>query len=155
VFEHVPLGLVAQVDVQGHAVGPELQRVLDRGHQDLGVGVGGQRRGGREVDDQAHVAAASPVGAAGQALVHEHGVGPAFGHLVDGLAHVDQPVDGSHGDAVVHGHDDGAVGVAVEDAFQAYGFSKEHGRSLRRVGVGLVRGVGGGATAPKKGPPRV
>ena len=82
------------------------------------------------MDNKADVASATAMGAAGQAFVHEHGIGSAFGHLVDGVAHVDEARDGADSDAVVHGDDDGAVGVAIENAFEADGFSKQHGHLL-------------------------
>ena len=81
------------------------------------------------MDDEAHVLAGVAVRAADQALMHEHGVSAAHGHVVDGLAHVDEAVDGTDGHAVVHGNDDSAAGFTIDDAFQTNLFAKVHGIS--------------------------
>ena len=85
------------------------------------------------MDDEAHVLARVAVGAAHQALVHEHRVRAAHGHVVDGLAHVDQTLHRAEGDAVVHGHDDGTAVFTIDDALQADFFAEVHGELLSLV----------------------
>ena len=82
------------------------------------------------MDDKAHVLARVAVGAAHQALVHEHRVRAALGHVVDGFAHVHQTLHSAEGDAVVHGHDDGAAVFTIDDALQTDFFAEVHGELL-------------------------
>ncbi len=81
------------------------------------------------MDDQPHVPAAPPVPGLHHALVHEDGVGAALDHLGDGIAHVLQPGDGTDRGAVVHGHDDRAPGIAVEDSLHS-DLLADHARCL-------------------------
>ncbi len=103
-----------------------LQGVFHGGDQGLGVGAGGKGGGCGKVHDQAHVTAALTVAAAHQALVHEHRVRAAFGHLVHGFAHVHKAVDGPHAHAVIQRHDDGAPGFSVENALHPDSFADLH-----------------------------
>jgi hypothetical protein len=75
------------------------------------------------MNDQAHVLAPAAVAASHQTFVNDDGVGPAQGHLVYRGLHVDEAVDGAHGDSVVHGDDDGASRLPVHDAFHADEFA--------------------------------
>lgn len=129
VGQHQALVGIAQVHMHGDAVGAVLDAFFHGAHQGLGVALGREHGGGGQVDDEAHVLAGVAVRAADQALMHEHGVSAAHGHVVDGLAHVDEAVDGTDGHAVVHGNDDSAAGFTIDDAFQTNLFAKVHGIS--------------------------
>ena len=72
------------------------------------------------MDDQAKVLAFAgrAEAAAAQALVHQHGVGAAVGHVGDGLVDVLDAFDGSDGHAVIHRNNDGAAGFTIEDTLE-------------------------------------
>ena len=78
------------------------------------------------MDNEADVRASPSVGAADKPLVHEHCVCTALGHVVDGFLHVHETGDCAHGNTVVHGNDDGAAVVAIDDAFEADLFAEVH-----------------------------
>lgn len=129
VGEHGCFVGIAQVHVAGDGIGAVAYGLLDRADQGLGVLAGREVGGGGKVHDEADVVAPVAAAAADEALVHEHGVGAALGQVVDGLLHVDEAGQGAHGDAMVHGDDDGAAVVPVDDALETDLFAKVHSRS--------------------------
>ena len=82
------------------------------------------------MENQADVLAALAMPMQRQAHVAQHGVGAALGDGIDCGAQVDDAWDWPDGDAVVHGHDDGAARIAVDEAFQADSLAENHGLSL-------------------------
>ena len=60
-------------------------------------------------------------------FVHEHAVCSALCQVEKRGAHVPDAGKRSHGDAVIHGDDNGTVVVAVKDAFKPDLFSEIHG----------------------------
>ena len=119
--------------MHGDAVRAVLDAFFHRAHEGLGVAHGGQGGGGGKMDDEADVLARAAVGATHEPLVHEHGVRAADGHVVDGLAHVHKAVHGADGHAMIHGDDDGAAIVTIDDAFQTNFLAKVHGGSPLRM----------------------
>lgn len=74
-------------------------------------------------------------------FVHEHAVRSALCQVEKRGAHVPDAGKRSHGDAVIHGYDNGAVVVAVKDAFKPDLFSEIHGLSplRRQAGVRVAK----------------
>ena len=80
--------------------------------------------GSGEVEDQTDVVSAGAVTITDQSLVHDHSRGPAVGHIVDRLLHVDESLDGSRGDAVIHGNDYAVPGFPVHYPLDSDAFSE-------------------------------
>ena len=126
VIQHLFFLGITDVDVAGHGVSAVADGFLDGADESLVVIAGGEVCGSGEVHDEADVIALVTAAAADEALVHEDGVGAAFGEVVDGLLHVEEAVDGAHGYAVIHGNDDGVAGITVENALESNLFAKVH-----------------------------
>ena len=78
------------------------------------------------MNDKPQITPHGAVSATDQALVHQHGVGSALGHVRHGFPHVDNAVQRSHGNPVIHGHYDGTIGFAIENTFQTNFFTEMH-----------------------------
>ena len=59
----------------------------------------------------------------------QNGVGSAFAHVADGFGHVAQAAGSAVRHTVIHGHDDGAAGVGVENVGQTFLGAEFHGAS--------------------------
>jgi len=71
------------------------------------------------VHNQAHVPAVSAMTVPDHALLLQHGIGPALGHLINHLRQVDEPLDRTHRYAVVQGDDHCISAISIHDPFNA------------------------------------
>lgn len=97
--------------------------------------------GGGHVHDEPEISSLMTERAAYLPFVHEHAVRSALCQVEKRGAHVPDAGKRSHGDAVIHGYDNGAVVVAVKDAFKPDLFSEIHGLSplRRQAGVRVAK----------------
>ena len=141
VGQHLLLVGIAQVHMDGDSVSSVTDGFFHSGNQGLVVAVGGEFCGGGKMNDKANVRSGPAVAAADEPLVHQDSVCTALGHVIDSFLHVGEALDGTHGDAVVHGNDDGAAVIAVDDAFKTDLFAEVHWNAPFVDWV--VRGSGG------------
>ena len=68
---------------------------LDIGHQNLVIGVGAKRAGGREMNDKSNIAPVATMTVQRQTHVSQYGIGSALGYLIHSSWHIDESGDGA------------------------------------------------------------
>ena len=105
--------------MHGYGIRTHLQRLLDRGDEDLAVAVDPYVGRGREMEDETDIMTGGPVSLGNDTFVHEDGCCASLHDIADGLLHIDETRYGAHTDTVVHGHDYRVPAFPVYDPFHS------------------------------------